>query len=371
MKTRAWIEVDLEAVRRNVCAAQRWVGENARVMAVVKADAYGHGLLPVARAALEAGAAWLGVAAVEEGIALREAGVLAPICLLCAFGQGEAGGLIEHALTPLVGDAVSLDALIRARSASSAIQSQDTRRFAIHLDVDTGIGRSGVQPAEAVGLWQRAVRAGVDVSGVSTHFADADNEESLLTPQQERAFDCACTELTEAGARFEWVHAANSPAMLRRCVQAANLMRPGLLLYGIGSAPYALAPALALKATVATVRDLPAGHGISYGATHRLTRPSRIATVLIGYGDGYPRRLSNQGHMLIRGHRVPILGRVCMDQTVVDVTDTPIVIPGDEAVCIGVQGGKRITIEDIAAQIATTPHEITTCLTARLPRYYV
>ncbi len=371
MKTRAWVEVNLEAVRGNVRSAQDWVGANARIMAVVKADAYGHGLLPVARVALDAGAAWLGVAAVGEGIALREAGIQAPICLLCAFGQNEAGVLIEHAITPLVGDAVSLDALICARSTAPALQSQDANRFAIHLDVDTGIGRSGVQPAQAVGLWQRAVRAGLNVSGVSTHFADADNEDRLLTPQQERAFDHTCARLTEAGARFEWVHAANSPAMLRGCVSAANLARPGLLLYGIGPAPYALAPVLALKAAVATVRDLPAGHGISYGATHRLTRPSRIATVLIGYGDGYPRRLSNQGQMLIRGHRVPILGRVCMDQTVVDVTDTPDIMPGDEAVCIGTQGSERIAIEDIATLIDTTPHEITTCLTARLPRLYV
>ena len=389
-KTRAWIEVDLSAVRANAQAAQTWAGPGASLLGVVKADAYGHGMLPVARTVVEAGATWLGVATVQEGIDLRQSGLQAPICLLCPFAPDEAAALIEHALTPLVGDVPCLDALACALSAVRASPSrvsasmdasdrdvsegntrvrQASRRFAVHLDIDTGIGRAGIQPSEAVSLWRRAARAGLDVTGISTHFADADNADETLTREQEGLFDSALTELEAAGARFRWIHAANSHAITRRYGHQANLVRPGLLLYGLGPAAFPCAPALALKAVVATVRDLPAGHPISYGATHRLTRPSRVATVLIGYGDGYPRRLSNQGQMLIRGQRVPILGRVCMDQTVVDVTDLPDVMPGDEAVCLGAQGEERITALEIADRIDATPHEITTCLTARLPRF--
>ena len=384
-KTRAWIEVDLSAIRANVHAAQRWAGAGAAVLGVVKADAYGHGMLPVARAAAASGAAWLGAATVQEGCDLRQSGLDVPICLLCPFAPDEAAALIEHAITPLVGDAASIDALacvlnassVSAVSTSSASLSPaltfpgaSRRRFAVHLDIDTGIGRAGVSPTQAVELWHRATRSGLDVTGVSTHFADADNADETLTREQEGLFERALAELEQAGARFGWTHTANSHALTRRFGAGANLVRPGLLLYGLGPAAFPCVPAMTLKAVVATVRDLPVGHSISYGATHRLARPSRVATVLIGYGDGYPRRLSNQGQMLLRGRRVPILGRVCMDQTVVDVTDLPDAQPGDEAVCIGAQGSDCITAHEIASQIDATPHEITTCLTARLPRFY-
>jgi alanine racemase len=375
---RAWIEVDLNTIRANVDAIQKWIGPAQRIMTVVKADAYGHGLVPVAQTALEAGARWLGVATVEEGVTLREAGVSAPVCLLCPCALDEVSLLVEYGLTATIGDVATLDALGKtaskaAISAFSAISAISRAGVQIHLDIDTGIGRSGAQPSDAVGLWQRAVRAGLRVTGVATHFSDADNPDETLTGLQEIAFVQTLDALRHAGARFDWIHADNSPATLRCACPSANLVRPGLLLYGIApfpSMPPLFHPALALKARIATVRELSQGHPISYGATVRLTRPSRVATALIGYGDGYPRRLSNRGHMLVRGQRAPILGRVCMDQTVIDVTDIPEASAGDIAVCIGAQGAESLTVEEIALLIDTTPHEITTCLTARLPRLY-
>ena len=430
---RAWIEVDLNAIRANYYAARRWAGAGVEVMAVVKADAYGHGLIPVARATIAAGAKWLGVATVGEGVALREAGVRQSICLLCPCDPEDAADVVWYQMTPMVGDQAALAAyadafLTNAREPeteriqrpdaansqsldardlttlnerhfgrSSACESWASpaspapwhsqmisrmrRRMDVHLDIDTGMGRSGIQPAQAVALWLQALYAGLRVSGVGTHFADADNDDETMSGEQEALFNAARAKLRRAGARFEWTHTANSPALLRGQGKRANLARPGLLLYGISPLPpqslqqsmyQALKtwPALAVKARIAAVRELPSGHGVSYGATYRLTRASRVATVLIGYGDGYPRRLSNAGHMLVHGRRVPILGRVCMDQTVVDVTDIPGAAPGDEVVCLGAQGNERITAEELAARIDATPHEITTCLTVRLPRIY-
>jgi alanine racemase len=372
-QNRAWAEVHLGALRSNIKALRVCLGANRRLMAVLKADAYGHGLLPIAQAAVEAGADWLGVATVAEGVALREAGLTAPIALLCppAPLRAEMEALIAFQLTALLGDRETLAALAQAKG---------DRAPEVHLEIDTGIGRSGVLPDQAVALWREALTAGMRVTGLAMHFAAAENatrRETALTEGQLRRFARTYQALTEAGAEFALVHLCNSPGALRPpAFSCDNLVRPGLLLYGIQSqdlkAPFTpgIAPVLTLKARVATVRALPAGHPISYGATHRLTRPSRVATVLIGYGDGYPRRLSNRGAMLVRGQRAPILGRVCMDQTVVDVTDIPDAAPGDIAVCIGARGEERISVEEIAALIKATPHEITTGLTPRVRRLY-
>lgn len=379
---RAQARIDLGAVRANVASLQAFIGPAAQLMAVIKADAYGHGLIPVAHAALEAGAAWLGVATVAEGAALRDAGIAAPIALLCTPSPGEAQAALMLHLTVMVGDMATLQALSHAVARRRTTENPPS----IHLEIDTGMGRSGTLPDQAVELWRAVRAAGLRVTGLTTHFADADGADLEFTTAQQAVFERARTALEQAGARFEVIHLPNSAATLRFGAAGSNLVRPGLLLYGIlPPIPHltssvadpqnrinlpALQPVLTLAARVATIRALPAGHPISYGVTHRLVRPGRVATVLIGYGDGYPRRLSNRGVMLLRGKRAPILGRVCMDQTVVDVTDIPGVEPGEEAVCIGFQGDDHISIEEIAATIDTTEHEIPTCLTARIPRVY-
>jgi alanine racemase len=396
-------------VYANVGALRAFLGPQTRLMAVVKADAYGHGLVPVAQAATSAGAEWLGVATVAEGATLRAAGLDAPIVLLCAPVPDEAEAILAHRLIPTVGDQALIKALAHAASARQAPAE-------IHMEIDTGMGRSGVLLEDALELWRAATNAGLRVTGLTTHFADADGPDPSLSLHQEATFRKVHAVLTQAGAQFDTIHLSNSAATLRFPNHHADLVRPGLLLYGIlpplphteqqeeerdrsypnktehqNSRSNVLAyvtpfpseeraareggrgvrPILTLKARVATVRALPAGHTISYGATHRLARPTLVATVLIGYGDGYPRCLSNRGHLLLRGRRAPILGRVCMDQTVVDVSDIPDVVPGDIAVCIGAQGDERIRVEEIAQLIETTEHEITTCLTARIPRVYL
>jgi len=377
---RAWVEVDLNAVRANT-ARLRALPRLMRCsfMAVVKADAYGHGLVPVAQAAVEAGADWLGVAAAAEGVALRQAGLQGPILLLCAPAPGEAETLLRFGLTASVGDATTRAALVQA-----------TRRLglttppAVHIEIDTGMGRAGVLPDEALEFWRAAVAAGLRVTGLMTHFSDADGDAECTLAQQS-AFQAVRKNLEQAGAQFDQVHLSNSAGALRLGAAAGTMVRAGLLLYGIqpplqDAAPLlegsqqtavSLQPAMTVKARVAAVRSLPKGHPISYGATHRLIRPSLVATVLLGYGDGYPRRLSNCGSVLLQGRRAPILGRVCMDQTVVDVTEIPGVAPGEIAVCLGAQRTARITVEEIAALVGTTEHEITTCFTARLPRVFL
>lgn len=387
--SRAWIEVDLSALQSNARALRSHFEPGVTVMAILKADAYGHGLVPIANAAVENRMSWLGVATAAEGVALREAGITASIAVLCTPAPQEAPAIVEYGLTPMVGDEGFCAALSHAKGDAN---------LAVHLDIDTGIGRSGVLAENAVELWRQCVRGGLTVTGICTHFADADGSDSDLTTLQWRRFDGARAALRNAGASVEWVHAGNTAAGLRCESNGCNLVRPGLLLYGIlpnfarsgaAAAPLRgqneawpwddrraqalldlLKPVLTLKARVAAVRDVPAGHTISYGATHRLKRRSHVATVLIGYGDGYPRRLSNKGYVLIHGMRAPILGRVCMDQIVVDVTDLPeAVAAGEICTCIGSDGGESITAESIAQTIQTTEHEITTCLTSRLPRH--
>lgn len=364
-RARAWAQIRLDAVKRNVELIHELAGPQKQIMAVVKANAYGHGLVPIAETALKAGATWLGVATVKEGEALRQAGITAPICLLSVPLPEEMKLLVALKLIPLLGQKESLEAfaLVGGKEA--------------HLEIDTGMGRAGALPAEAVELWRHAKGLGLYISGLCTHFAEAETQHSELTRRQLRLFQETRRSLEEAGARFKWFHYANSAALLMGLTADTNLVRPGLLVYGIlpsslSKEPWRsrFVPALQLEARIAAVRELPQGHPISYGATYRLHRSSRVATVLIGYGDGYPRRLSNCGYMLVRGQRAPILGRVCMDQTVIDVTEMPNIQAGERAVCIGKVGSEEVRVEEIAALIDATEHEVTTALTARIPRFY-
>ena len=398
LDSRAWAEVDLSAVTHNISQVRNLTGPSIDIMAIVKADAYGHGLVPVALRAILAGCTWLGVATVQEGATLRLAGVpsTVSIAVLAATSPMDADDIVVNDLTTMVGDDEMATALAHAGMRLG-------RRPDIHIDIDTGMGRSGVLPEHAVRLWQHIESAGLTASGVTTHFADADGDDEAHTRHQQREFKRALVYLRSAGAQFTWVHLDNSASTIAYRDIPCNLVRPGLLIYGIqpqtkigtkvptagtaGAAfiPIPIRPVMALKARVATVRHLPAGHAISYGATHRLDRDSRVATILIGYGDGYPRSLSGRGEMLIRGVRAPILGRVCMDQTVVNVSHVPDVQTNDIAVCIGDAHLKNdnllmnrndtllnsITAVEIADIIGETEHAITTGLSPRIPRIYI
>ena len=366
---RVWAEIDPSALAHNIALLTRRFAP-ARVMAVVKADAYGHGVAQIAPLCFKFGLTDFGVATPAEGAALRA--LLPPAAAIYLLGPAlpsEASAIVHHRLTLLLSNFEMGLAL------SSAASSQNVTASA-HLDLDTGIGRAGVQPGEASALIaQLDALPNLSITGLSTHFASAD-EDLVDVHTQWAGFADFLTGLGERADRL-LVHASNSPASLVLPPAAKyQMIRPGLLLYGIEPSPGAFAfsllpfrPVLSLKTRVSLCRFLPAGATISYGRTY--TVPSgggTYATLTVGYGDGYPRGLSNCGFVLVHGKRAPICGRVCMDQIVVDVSAIPDVKTGDIAMLIGTDGNEAVTVGELAALIPTTPHAITTGLTARVGR---
>jgi len=369
---RLWAEIDAGALAHNVALLRRRFGP-ARLMAVVKANAYGHDTSLIAPLCTALGLRDFGIATPAEGAALRE---LAPpdaaIYLLGPASPEEAPAIAHHRLTALLSSAETARALSEAVVKLGVIAD-------VHLDVDTGIGRAGVQIADAYSfLALLDGLPGLRVTGVATHFASADEDSADAQAQH----DLFARFLHTLGARADTllVHASNSSASLVLPPAARHTMiRPGLLLYGIEPMPRAfsethtdLRPVLALKTRLTLCRPLHGGATISYGRTYTVPPGGGVyATLGVGYGDGYPRRFSNFGHVLLHGSRAPICGRVCMDQTVVDVSHIPDVQAGDIATVIGTDGKETLTAGDLAAALHTTPHEITTGLTARVPRSLV
>ncbi len=366
---RVWAEISRTALAHNIGLLQSRFGPS-RIMAVVKADAYGHGMALVAPMCMEFGLSDFGVATPAEGAALRP---LVPpdaaIYLLGPAFPAEAPAIVWHRLTLLVSSFEMGLALSDAARALGVTASA-------HLDIDTGIGRAGTQPAETANLLSALdAQPNLTITGAATHFADADDNPGDAQNQH----DLFTSLLAALGPRTGslLVHASNSPAALNLPPGARHgLLRPGLLLYGIEPTPglfsgsdLPLRPVLSLKTRVTFCRPLPAGATISYGRTYTVPPGGgTYATLGVGYGDGYPRGLSGLGSVLIHGHRAPICGRVCMDQMVVDVSHIPTVRAGDTAALIGADGGETITSGEMAALLATTPHEITTRLTARVTR---
>ncbi len=362
-----WAEVDLDALAHNVRQIRAFVGEKVQVIAVVKADAYGHGMVPVAQAALRAGAARLAVHRVQEGIALRRAGIQAPILLLGYAPLAAVPQVVDYGLTPTVLTTDFVDAL----------HTQAPEGFPIHVKVDTGMGRFGLLPHEVVDFlrYVRRYAPKLRLEGLYTHFATADEADTTYLHHQWQAFQEVMAQAQAAGFAFPLKHACNSAATFALPEAHLDAVRPGIALYGMRPSlewktPVPLRPALALKSRVARVRVLPAGSSIGYGRTYRTDRPQRVALVPVGYGDGYVRALSNKGYVLIQGKRCRILGRVSMDQIVVDADPVPQVGMEDEVVLIGAQGGDRITAEEVAAWAGTINYEVTTLLQPRVPRFY-
>jgi alanine racemase len=363
-------DVDLAAIASNVRVAARLAGPGAALMAVVKADAYGHGAIPVARTALGAGAHWLGVANPDEAAALRSGGIRARILVLGPIAPEQAPLVAAHDLDQCVSDLAQAEALSRAAVARG-------RTLRVHLKVDTGMGRVGLSP--------RAVRPAVErIAGLPairlvalmTHFAESDADDPAFTREQLARFDAITRDLREAGLAPSLRHAANSAALIRHPEARLDLVRPGIMLYGCHpcavrrSDDPALVPALQLRTAISHLADLVAGGSVSYGRTFVAARDMRIATLPIGYADGLPRVLSARGQALIGGRRVPIVGRVCMDMTMVDVTHVPAVRIGDEAVFIGRQGDEEITADEIANIGGTISYEILCRIGPRVPRIY-
>ena len=358
-------EIDLVALSHNYREVVR-LARGRHVLAVVKAQAYGHGAVPVARRLVEDGAHMLGVATVEEGCELRASGIAAPILVMGPLFPEQAGTIVSHGLTPVLYS----PALARALS-QAAVQGSKT--VAVHVKIDTGMGRIGLPPEEAVrfvgGL---ASFPGIVPEGLMTHFADADLREKAFAKLQMDRFEAVIDSLREKGIDVPLRHAANSAAVLEYDRALLTMVRPGLMLYGYdplerrGSAD--LRPVLSWRTRIAYVKRVAAGTPVSYGRTFVTSRQSLIATIPVGYADGFGRSLSNRGEALVGGRRVPVAGRVCMDMTMLDVTDVPGVEEGDEVVLIGAQGGERITADDLAAQSGTIAYEVLCAIGGRVPR---
>ncbi len=362
----AWLELDLEAYRGNLRALAEYTGRP--VLAVVKANAYGHGMVRMAQSALEvgeAGCCGVAVALPEEGAELRETGQTGRIVVLGLALEEQAGLLVEHNLEAVVTRPEVLEAFAEAAARTG-------RRARVHVKVDTGMSRVGVDPEEALAFCRRVRDTpSLDLAGVLTHFACAEEEDQASMREQWDRFEPLLRELQSWPAR-PLLHAANSAAALWFPPARLDWVRCGLVTYGVSPAPRPLPvpvrPVAALRGRVVQVREIPAGRSVSYGATWTAERRTRLALVPLGYGDGYPWALGNLGEAILRGQRVPIRGRVCMDQLLLDVTDLPPVEPGEVATFIGCQGDECISVENIADLAGTIPYEVLTRFAARLPR---
>jgi alanine racemase len=357
--------VDLDAIRHNVLSLKP---QPAAVMAVVKADGYGHGAVPVARVATEAGAGWLGVAMVEEGIALRESGLVAPILVLSECPPGAEKEALAARLTPT---AYTDEGLARLGSAAGSVGGT----VGVHVKIDTGMHRAGLMPERAL-EYVRALRGhGLSLEGLWTHLAAAEDLADGTTDLQLQRFSRVIGELSEAGLRPRYVHAANSAAIMARPAAHFDMVRLGLAMYGLCPGPdlagmVDLRPAMSWRSAVSLARRVARGEGISYGLRYRLDRETTIATVPVGYADGYSRLLSGKAEVLIRGRRHPVAGAVTMDHIMVDCRDHP-VESGDEVVLMGDQGDARITADDLASWMGTINYEVVCAISARVPREYV
>jgi len=362
-----WVEIHEAALRSNWRALRAKIAKNVQMLAVVKANGYGLGLLSVSKVAIEEGAAGLGVTSVEEGIALREAGFKTPVLILGSLFPMESFSLLfQYRLTPTIASLESAQALSR-------MATEKKERISVHLKIDSGFGRIGVSVPNAVAfIGQVAALPGLIIEGIYTHFASSDVDADY-TRVQTKAFYSVVEAAKTQGVRPAWIHLANSAAILKFPETHGSLVRPGIAFYGVP--PFAgalhevaLKPALRWKTRVIFLKTVPEGSSISYARTWTAKRPTRVATLAVGYADGLLRLLSNQGQVLIHGQRVPIIGRVTMDMTMVDVTSLAECRVGDDVVLIGTQGSEEITALEMAQWAQTNAYEILCSISARVPR---
>ncbi len=361
-----WAEVDLEALAFNLSRVKKRLSPKTRILATIKADGYGHGLIPVARKLAANQVDYFGVASIDEGIEIRSAGIKIPILVLGLVLKGDAEPLFRYKLTPTIcsyDQAAELD----------CFGQRLARKIKVHIKVDTGMGRIGLPGQEVLRLVRKilALRF-IEIEGIFTHFAFADTSKKI-TRGQIGQLDNLLSELKSEKIHVPLVHAANSMGILAYRDSHFNMVRPGLVLYGLypkQGLEIKLKPVLSLKTRVVYVKKVSKGCGISYGHIYVAKNNTTIVTLPIGYGDGYPRNLSNIGPVLIRGKRFKISGRICMDQIMVDVGNLK-VRTGDEAVLIGSQGKERITAEELARLSNTISYEIVCGLGSRIPRVYI
>lgn len=352
------VEIDHAALRHNLMQVRSLIPSGTGITAVVKADAYGHGMVEAARTLEAAGAERLAVAHLAEGVRLRKAGVRRPVVVLCGIrSRDEAGAVLDHDLIPVLpepGPAGVLSDEGRRRRQRSRVQ----------LKIDTGMGRLGVPAAGAGAFVDEVLKLdGLNAEGLMSHLSSADEPDRGFTEAQIRAFEDALEAARERGMGTRASSLANSAGTLGYPEAHFGMIRPGILLYGGSPSPellpsIALEPAMTLKATVLQVRDFPGGAPISYGRAYTTADPEKIAVISAGYSDGLPRSLSNRGQVLIRGQRAPIRGRICMNLTMADVSRLPEIRPGDEAVFLGRQGDEVLTGDEVAGACGTISYEI-------------
>jgi alanine racemase len=360
-----WAEVDLSNLAHNYYSIKRLASPKIKVMVTVKADAYGHGLIPVSKKLVSCGVDYLGVASIDEGIKLRQVGITKPILVL--------GHVLEKDIAPVfiygLAQTVSTPELAKALEKKARSLNKQVN---VHIKVDTGMGRLGVLHHQALRLIEKVRQLkGVRIEGIFTHLALADMDEDF-THYQIDAFNALIMRLHKLGIRIPLIHAANSMGAIGYSKSHFNMIRPGLAIYGLypkENLSIHLKPVLSLKTKVIYTKKVPQSYGISYGHEYITSKPTRIVILPIGYGDGYPRNLSNQGPVLIKGKSFRVSGRVCMDQMMCDVHGADVKV-GDEAVLIGAQGRQRITTEELALLCGTIPYEIVCGLGSRIPRVY-
>lgn len=370
MEFPTWVEVDLDRFRRNLAAIQAAIGSGRRILLVVKADAYGHGAVEIARCAVEAGVAMLGVATLHEGIELRAAGVDAPIVILSPGLHSEIDEVLEHRLTPCVGN-LGFAETLSERSAQRQVRTR------IHVEVDTGMGRTGVAAEDAVGFIERLVGLpNLTLEGIFTHFPDADSGRVDVTEDQLRRFDEVLHGLALRKIEVPIRHAANSAGILSVRDSHLDMVRPGILAFGFyptRDVPRSIPVEgiMTFKTRVVQIRDIAPGQFISYGRTYRTSKWTRIGVLAVGYGHGYPWALGNHGEVLVRGRRAPIVGRVTMDLTMVDLSAIPEVEREDEVVLWGEQQGAAIDLNEVAERAQTIPYDLLCNMGKRVVRVFL
>ncbi|PFO84206.1 MULTISPECIES: alanine racemase [Bacillus cereus group] len=365
------VEVNLDAIKHNVREFKKRVNdENMTMMAAVKANAYGHGAVEVAKAAIEAGVNQLAVAFVDEGIELREAGISVPILILGYTPVEAAKDAIEYDIMMTVYRIEDLKGI-------DEVAKRLGKKARIQVKIDTGMSRIGLQEEEVAPFLEELKNMKhIEMEGVFTHYSTADEIDKTYTNMQTNLFEKAVTTAKEMGIHLPYIHSSNSAGSMELSNTFQNMVRVGIGIYGmypsqeVDHTVVSLQPALSLKSKVAHIKHAKKNRGVSYGNTYVATGEEWIATVPIGYADGYNRQLSNKGHALINGVRVPVLGRVCMDQLMLDVTNAMPVQVGDEVVFYGKQGEEEIPVEEIADMLGTINYEVTCMLDRRIPRVY-
>ncbi len=368
-----WAEINLDALAANFHAVREHVGSGVRVMTVVKADAYGHGAVECAKRLAREGADWFAVALPEEGIKLRQAGIRQPILSLGGFWSGQEGACIQHGIVPVVYRADMIEALNGAAAAAGVVAD-------LHLKIDTGMGRLGVRYDEAREL-VNAFRnfPHIRLDGVMTHFAAADDEDrACFTDEQVARFNEMLKMIRELGFKPTYQDMANSAATFAHPASWGNMVRPGGVLYGLWrdvlphlSEPPQLRPVMSVRSRITLLKTLRRGETLGYGCTFEAARETLVATLPIGYNDGYVRALSNRGRVIVRGAYAPVVGRISMDLTLIDVTDVADVALGDSVTLLGEDGPLAVTAEEIAKTAGTLSYEITCGISQRVPRHYL